>query len=379
LADQCRGAAAGKIAEMELESAFGEGSLKGEYPLVLGTFSEAELSEALEQAVGLLKKGGLIALPTETVYGLAADARNAQAVKNIYQVKGRPAFNPIIVHVASLEMAKKCVASWPLKAEKLARAFWPGPLSLVLKRSSLIPDVVTAGGDTVAVRWPAHPVFQEVIQRCAFPLAAPSANRSNSVSPTTAEHVRASLGGRIPLILDGGPCPVGIESTVLDLSSLGKPQILRPGMISKEMIDAVLEDELPFPSTSLCGKQDEQPNLKSPGQLPRHYSPEASLFLVSCENEEELLRFLEQRGLKPADVALVLIHLQVQGQYKLKFHLPKEPKAYAQQLYSTLHRCDAAECKAILVEPVPRTSQWEGVRDRLKRASAKAEGSQEGV
>lgn len=357
---------------MKIKSASGKRAPGEECPLILPAFSDEDLGEALEEAVRLLQKGELIALPTETVYGLAADARNPQAVTKIFQAKGRPSFNPIIVHVGSLEMARECVISWPPEADKLARAFWPGPLSIILKRSPLIPDVVTAAGDTVAIRWPAQPVFQKVIQKCGFPLAAPSANRSNSISPTTAEHVRSSLGSRIPLILDGGPCAVGIESTVVDLSSPGEPRVLRPGMISREMIDAVLGSK---PTTTAVRESHSGGGaaapLKSPGQLSRHYSPEAPLFLISCDIEEDILRFAEQHGLKTSEIALILTRLEVREQYMLISHLAKEPGAYARALYSTLYQCDERGCKAIIVQAPPRTSQWEGVWDRLKRASGR--------
>ena len=185
-----------------------------------------------------MRAGEVVALPTETVYGLAANALDEKAVAKIFQIKGRPAHNPIIVHVASNEMAKRCVKSWPELAEKLSKAFWPGPLTLVLPRAEKIPDIVTAGGETVGIRWPSHPFIQAVIRECGFPLAAPSANLSNQISPTNAEHVRAQLGGKIPLIVDGGQSQVGIESTVLDLT-VSPPRILRPGMIHAESLAAV--------------------------------------------------------------------------------------------------------------------------------------------
>src|SRR5205085_9732150 len=182
------------------------------------THTPALFKEAVREAALLLNNGEVVALPTETVYGLAANAFNAQAVKKIFSIKGRPLLNPIIVHVASREMALQCVAEWPGTGEKLATAFWPGPLTLVLRRSSQIPDVVVAGGPTVGVRCPSQPLMQEVIRTCIFPLASPSANRSNELSPTTAGHVQKSLGQNIPLIVDGGPSRVRIESTVVDLS-----------------------------------------------------------------------------------------------------------------------------------------------------------------
>ena len=184
---------------------------------VLPTHTPELFRVALRKAVDLLRAGETVALPTETVYGLAANAFDARAVERIFQVKGRPAHNPIIVHVASLAMAKRCVSTWPALAERLAKAFWPGPLTLVLPRARGIPEVVTAGGPTVGVRWPSHPFIQALIKACGFPLAAPSANPSSRISPTSAAHVRRYLGGKIPLIVDGGQAQVGIESTVLDL------------------------------------------------------------------------------------------------------------------------------------------------------------------
>ena len=202
---------------------------------ILPTHSEALFTAAVVKAAALLRAGGAVGVPTETVYGLAANAFDAQAVARVFEIKGRPARNPVIVHVASHAMAELCVAGWPPLAERLARAFWPGPLTLVLPRSKRIPDVVTAGGCTVGVRWPSHPFMQALIRECGFPLAAPSANPSNRVSPTTARHVAEDLGDRIRLIVDGGHSEVGIESTVLDLTT-DPPRLLRPGMIGREAL-----------------------------------------------------------------------------------------------------------------------------------------------
>jgi L-threonylcarbamoyladenylate synthase len=183
--------------------------------------------------VELLRGGNVVALPTETVYGLAANAFEAAAVEKIFKIKGRPANNPVIVHVAGLDMARQCVQQFPTLAEKLARAFWPGPLTMVLPRSEKIPDIVSAGGPTVGIRWPSHPFIQAVIRKCDFPLAAPSANLSGEISPTTASHVARALGHKIEWIVDGGPSHIGIESTVLDLTAT-PPRLLRPGMIHEE-------------------------------------------------------------------------------------------------------------------------------------------------
>ena len=253
---------------------------------------------ALGQAVELLGQGQLVALPTETVYGLAADARSPGAVARIFEAKGRPAGNPLIVHIDSVEMADGCVAAWPSAAAQLAGAFWPGPLSLVLPKADSIPDIVTAGGTTVAVRCPAHPVFSAVLAKCGFPLAAPSANRSNRVSPTRAEHVVDQLGGRIPLVLDGGACDLGIESTVLDLTG-DTPTLLRPGTISLGQLQTVLG-----PVATAKPPAAAEP-LKSPGQLQQHYSPRAKLILV----EGDLDAALGQADVTAHVIALSLIHI----------------------------------------------------------------------
>src|SRR5438105_1377465 len=221
---------------------------------VLATHTRELFNTAVKRAVELLRAGEVVALPTETVYGLAANALDAKAVARIYEVKGRPAHNPVIVHVTSVAMAKRCVANWPALADKLAKAFWPGPLTMVLPRAKNIPDIVTAGGGTVGVRWPSHPFIQEVIRACDFPLAAPSANLSNQISPTNAEHVAKQL--KIPLIVDGGQAQVGIESTVIDLT-VNPPRLLRPGMIHEQALMAV---------THLAvGHQGTGEVLKSPG------------------------------------------------------------------------------------------------------------------
>ena len=194
---------------------------------ILSTHTPELFSIAVRRAVELLSAGEVVALPTETVYGLAANALNPEAVAKIYSIKGRPSHNPIIVHIADLPMAKRCVAAWSANAEKLANSFWPGPLTMVLPRAETIPEIVTGGGETVGVRWPAHSFIQAVIRDCGFPLAAPSANLSNAISPTSASHVSKQLGGKLQLIVDGGASHVGIESTVIDLS-LRQPRVLRP-------------------------------------------------------------------------------------------------------------------------------------------------------
>ncbi|HTG42909.1 MAG TPA: L-threonylcarbamoyladenylate synthase, partial [Verrucomicrobiae bacterium] len=238
----------------------------------LSTETPALFAAAVSRAAAALRAGEVVALPTETVYGLAANAFNAMAVQTIFRVKNRPSQNPIIVHVSSLEMAQQCVLEWPGPAQQMADAFWPGPLTLVLRKSPRIPDNVTAGGRTVGIRWPSHPLMQAVIRACGFPLAAPSANLSNRLSPTTAEHVRRGLADKVSLLVDGGYCHVGIESTVVDLAS-DPPRILRPGIIHAESVRAVIGDvKGGAPATAAASEE-----LRSPGQLPKHYSPQAQL------------------------------------------------------------------------------------------------------
>ncbi len=329
---------------------------------VLKTHTPALFDRACELAASLLSKGELVALPTETVYGLAANAFNSEAVARIYAVKGRPSHNPIIVHVASLELARQCAAEWPPEAEALAHAFWPGPLTLVLPRSGLIPDVITAGGATVGIRWPRHPFMQAVIARCGFPLAAPSANPANRVSPTSARHVERELGSRIPLIVDGGQCQVGIESTVLDLAT--RPAVvLRPGMINLQALQAIVPvtAERPQPSG---------PSLKSPGLLPKHYSPRARLVLASWANDRELLRIVRRLGF-PDDQCHVIAFDRIpsQGAFGRVAVVPHDPEAYARALYAELHQCDEADAAVIVVEEPPELPAWQGIRDRLRRAS----------
>ena len=229
---------------------------------------------AIEEAARILRAGGLVAFPTETVYGLGADATYPEAVASIFEAKGRPANNPLIVHAESIESLQSVVSEWPETASILADRFWPGPLTFVLPRSALIPDVVTAGQPTVGVRIPDSEVALALLRQTGRPIAAPSANRSTGVSPTTAEHVLKDLGGRIDLILDGGRTPFGIESTVIDLTG-NPPQVLRPGAITASMISRVLDLEVtgaPHPS--------EHGPLTSPGRLAVHYSPKARLIVV---------------------------------------------------------------------------------------------------
>jgi len=331
---------------------------------VLPTATPKLFDEAVRRAAELLRAGEVVALPTETVYGLAANALDAKAVSRIYKVKGRPAHNPVIVHVASVAMAKRCVTTWPPLAHKLARAFWPGPLTLVLPRAQEIPDLVTAGGPTVGVRWPNHPFIQAVIRECGFPLAAPSANLSGRVSPTNAEHVRRHLGDKVRLIVDGGPSQVGIESTVIDLTS-SPPGLLRPGMIHEQALLAVT-------GNLALGCGDSADVLKSPGLLRKHYSPKAQLVVRRWGNEADL-KVQSSKVKVQRSKTHVIAHSAIPsgGGWGRVSVIPHDAEAFARAIYTELHQCDEAGAELIVVEALPETAEWKAIADRLRRASAR--------
>jgi L-threonylcarbamoyladenylate synthase len=352
---------------------------------VLPTDTSKLFAAAVNRAATELRAGQVVALPTETVYGLAANALDPVAVKRLFEIKGRPAHNPVIVHVVGVAMAKRCVTDWPPLAERLAKSFWPGPLTVVLPRDNSIPDIVTAGGGTVGVRWPSHPFMQAVIRECGFPLAAPSANPANRLSPTRAEHVHQHLGRRIRLIVDGGPCQVGIESTVVDVSC-SPPRVLRPGMIHEQALAAVI-------GPLNLGEEDQPPILRSPGLLPRHYAPKAKLVLWSWSDEETLRARAAsavssgvQRECSKSGTALpasasrslervfVVAHTRVPSGpgFGGVSVIPHDAEAFARAIYGELHRCDEAGAGLIVVEALPQSVEWHGIADRLRRAAAKA-------
>jgi L-threonylcarbamoyladenylate synthase len=282
----------------------------------------------IDQAAGLLRSGRLVAFPTETVYGLGANALDPAAVQRIFEAKGRPLSSPLIVHVARVEMARGLALVWPEKAEALALKFWPGPLTIVVPKRDLIPDIVTAGLPSVGLRMPAHPLALELLKATGLPLAAPSANRFTQVSPTTAQHVRDGLGDAVDLVLDGGPCMVGIESTVLSLAG-DTPRILRAGMISQPEIEAVI------------GPVEVGAGAESPGQHPKHYSPRTRVVVGEPPSWG--------RGVCP--------------------EMPGDPAAYAEQLYRVLHELDREHYDWIGFALPPDTPEWAGIRDRLQRAA----------
>ncbi len=296
--------------------------------------------------------GRLVAFPTETVYGLGANALDEAAVRRIFTAKGRPTTSPIIVHVSSMEMARSVVAEWPQAAELLAQRFWPGPLTLVLKKQPAVPSLVTAGLETVGVRMPAHPVALALIEATQLPIAAPSANRFTQLSPTTAQHVRESLGERVDYILDGGPCTVGIESTVLSLAG-PVPLLLRPGGIARQQTEEVIG-----PITQHRAVPAEA--HPSPGMHPRHYSPRTKLLLVHDGNvpPKGVGAYVQLRHPPGSEVRELVL-------------APCSANEYAAQLYRMLHDLDSRNLDWIAVDAPPETPDWEAVRDRLERAATR--------
>ena len=312
----------------------------------------------MARAARLLAAGGLVAFPTETVYGLGADATNGEAVARLYDAKGRPAFNPLIAHVADAAAARR-LARFEEAAERLAAAFWPGPLTLVLPKRADCPvaELATAGLDTIAVRVPAHPVARDILAAFGRPVVAPSANRSGHVSPTTAQHVLADLRGRIELIVDGGPTPMGLESTIV--ACLGEPVLLRPGALPRAEIERVLALAEPPPSAARASSEDEA--LLAPGQLASHYAPRARLRLDARQVDagEALLAF---GPTPPQDAGRAAMALNLSSSGNLI--------EAAANLFSHLRALDASGAAAIAVMPVPHEGLGEAINDRLERAAA---------
>jgi L-threonylcarbamoyladenylate synthase len=319
--------------------------------------------EAIARAAAVLRAGGLVAFPTETVYGLGANALDAAAVGRIFAAKGRPANNPLIVHISGPEKATEVVAVWPELAARLAERFWPGPLTLVLPKHPDVPDVITAGGPTVAVRVPAHPVALALMRAAGTPLAAPSANRSTRLSPTRAEHVLRGLDGRIDLVLDAGPTAGGLESTVLDLTTV-PPRLLRPGLVAPDAIEEVIG-----PITRAAAKATPAATpLPSPGMLARHYAPSVALECVSGDGRERVEE-LRREGLRIGWLTFAAPTGREDAGVPTKI-MPLDPAAYAARLYAALHELDAAGVDRIVVELPPDGDEWLAARDRLRRASA---------
>jgi len=305
----------------------------------------------IRKAAEILRAGGLVAFPTETVYGLGADASNAGAVARLYATKRRPANHPVIVHFGSGESAFAWAREIPRAARQLAERFWPGPLTLILKRSALAKDFITGGQDTVGLRVPSHPVARGLLEMFQGGIAAPSANRFGLVSPTTAAHVREDLGDDVDLVLEGGPSEVGIESTIVDLST-GSALLLRPGAISRGDLEELLNVK--------------DAGLSSPrhsGGLERHYAPRTPARLVSTHDLDKEIEKLKQR-------VAVLAFSRPDERVDYWLRMPRSPEGYARRLYAALRELDTAGCEAILVEAPPEAPEWAAVRDRLQKACA---------
>ena len=310
----------------------------------------------IEKAAEILRAGGLVAFPTETVYGLGADASNPAAVKKIFAAKGRPADHPLIVHIADMSELKHWAAEVPRAAWLLAEKFWPGPLTMVLKRSPQVNDLISGGQNTIGLRVPGHPVAQKLLKAFGGGIAAPSANRFGRLSPTTAEHVREELGDAVEIILDGGACDVGIESTIVDLTC-EPPAILRPGRVSAQQIaDALL---VPLGEAAV-----DRPRV--PGSLASHYAPRTPLKIVDPDEIESYVR----RDVVPPPVAVLARRGRPRDSKVALWQVaPETPEEYARLLYGTLRRLDDARCRLIVVEALPQLPEWTAVRDRLDRAA----------
>ena len=307
------------------------------------------MNSDIRRAAEILRAGGLVAFPTETVYGLGADASSAAAVARLYAAKGRPADHPVIVHFSSAEDAFSWGREIPQAARELAARHWPGPLTLILKRSSKAGDFVTGGQDSVGLRVPAHPVAQELLREFGGGVAAPSANLFGSVSATTAAHVHEDL--KVDLVLDGGASEVGIESTIVDLTS--GVVLLRPGRISREEIEQQLNVKVKSPDAS---------SPRHSGGLERHYAPRTPALLVPAHA-------LDAEIAKRGSAVAVLAFSRPDERVEFWIRMPREPRAYAHRLYAALRELDAAQCGAILIETPPETAEWDAIRDRLSRAA----------
>jgi L-threonylcarbamoyladenylate synthase len=312
----------------------------------------------LAKAVDVLRSGGLVAFPTETVYGLGGDASNPVAIKKIYSAKGRPRNHPLIVHLRTFSQAREWAREVPPSAERLARRYWPGPLTLVFKRAPGVDELVTGGQDTIALRVPSHPMAQALLEAFGGGIAAPSANRFGRVSATTAEHVRSEFGSAVDCVLDGGAADVGIESTIVDVSGT-HAALLRPGSITAHEIEATLGEPLAAPHTA---------SPRVPGTLPKHYAPQTPLMLMEVDLMLELASSMVRQGEHVAVLARSAVRPMLQGVTWIA--APSDAAAYAHDLYAHLRVLDRAGCSAILVERPPLEAAWAAVHDRLMRAAA---------
>jgi L-threonylcarbamoyladenylate synthase len=309
-------------------------------------------------AAEVIRAGGIVAIPTETVYGLAADALNPDAIAKIYEAKGRPSTNPLIIHVTSIDAAKELASSWPVAAQQLTEAFWPGPLTVIVPKNPAVPDAATAGLPSVAVRNTSHPVMRAVIDAAGTPLAAPSANKSQAVSPTRAAHVLKSLGDRVDMVIDAGTTEHGLESTVVDCTVV-PPRVLRPGPVTifelERVVGRVKSDQSDV-ADSLA--------RSSPGMSHKHYSPQAAVKMVPAAKLAEVIATAE------GPVGAFVLAGALLNPNATVTQMPADPVAYGAILYTELHRMDDAGVKTLVIEEVPNAPGWEAVRDRLRRASA---------
>jgi L-threonylcarbamoyladenylate synthase len=320
--------------------------------------------EAISRAAESLRKGGLVAFPTETVYGLGADALNAEAVRKIFAAKGRPLDNPIIVHVAGPDDLGVLTDDVPPEATMLIRQFWPGPLTLIFKKSGQVPGAVTGGQDTVAVRMPRNAIALALVRASGRPIAAPSANLSGHPSPTTAGHVLDDLGGKIDIILDGGPVEVGIESTVLDLSQ-HPPVILRPGAVTREDLRPLIGEVVAATETGLL--------RRSPGTRYRHYSPRARVTLVGEADQETMGRLAASYAGKGRKVGLLTrCPCSLQGNVNIIVRsMPQDLKGYARQMFAVMRELDEMGIDEMIIEGVEERDMGAAIMDRLRRAASR--------
>ncbi|UOA09054.1 L-threonylcarbamoyladenylate synthase [Methylobacter sp. S3L5C] len=320
---------------------------------------------AIEHAVKLLQQGRLVAFPTETVYGLGADAANPDAVRRIFKAKGRPADHPLIVHIASTDSLNDWAQSVPDSALKLAAQFWPGPLALILNKKPEVSSVVTGGQDTVGLRVPGHPVALSLLREFGGGIAAPSANRFCRISPTQAVHVEEELGNAVDLILDGGACQVGVESTIVDLSGT-RPKLLRPGYITQFDIEAVLQTEMLVVSTQ--SGQTDSSEQRAPGMMAVHYAPITVALLCPTERLPEMIQTLNFQNKKVGILAYSL--KPAENTLTRLIRMPKQADDYAQALYASLRDLDSLQLDIILVEQPPETAAWRAINDRIGKATS---------
>ena len=316
---------------------------------------------AIDEGAAVIRAGGLVAFPTETVYGLGANALSAEAVRRIYAAKGRPSFNPIIVHIADTSQLERVARSVPPLARQLAAAFWPGPLTMVLPRAAGIPEVVSAGLDSVGVRVPAHPVARALIERAGVPIAAPSANAFTRVSPTTAAHVVAQLGAAVDLVLDSGATTVGIESTVVDLTG-ERPVLLRLGGVSREALERVA-GAVDVAGAAPTGDAPRP----APGMIERHYAPLARLQRFAPGERAGVWERIAASVATGERVGLVTFDA-TGATASCTIEMPRDGAGYARALYAALHSLDEAGCTVAFVEEIPDGAEWDAIADRLQRA-----------